>query len=210
MGGALVALFLLMSRSGRILLIVWIGIAVWITGICSCPLLTPSNKKAAGAAFSYDDYREFSLQKSLQIFKDHPYVGVGAGMYGGHISLRYESPIYAQYGFTENKYFDYLRDRVGSIEQQWLQVLAELGVVGMLMFAMLVVTPIFILRRLQKKGDGVFFNGLCRGLMIIPFQIGLYMVSFTVSQQQEWLILYFALLGMLVGAQREKSEHIAA
>jgi len=203
-GGALIVLFLLSSRFRK--MIVWFLPAISIIGILFFAHLNSTTQEYSAGIFNYDDYRKFTLEKSLEVFKDHPYFGVGAGMYGGHISLRYNSPIYAKYGFDTGKYFDYLHDRVGSIEQQWLQVLTELGIVGMLLFTILLITPIFILRKLLKKQSDAFFKALSKGLMIMPFQMVFYMVAFTVSQQQEWLVPYFAFVGMFVGAQRRRME----
>lgn len=200
-GGALIALFLLLPRFRK--MVMWSFPAIVLIGALFFSHLKPTTQESSSGIFSYDNYRKFTFQKSLEIFKDHPFCGVGAGMYGGHISLRYDSPVYAKYGFT-GQHFDYLHDRVGSIEQQWAQVLAELGVVGMFLFTILMVTPIFILHKLLRKEDDIFFKALITALMIMPFQMGFYMSGFTVSQIQEWLIPYFAFVGMLVGAQRCK------
>jgi len=200
-GGALIALFLLLPRFRK--KVMWSIPVIVLIGALFFPYFKPTTPEPFSGTFSYDDYRKFAFQKSLEIFKDHPFCGVGAGMYGGHISVRYDSPVYAKYGFT-GQYFDYLHDRVGSIEQQWLQTIAELGIVGLLVFIILLITPIFILRRLFKKEADVFSKALISALMVMPFQMGFYMLGFTVSQMEEWLIPYFAFVGMLAGARRCK------
>lgn len=199
-GGALIALFFLsFSRHKAIALslpVIAIGVFLFISYLQS-----PTTSSSVGI-FDYDNYRKFAMEKSLNIFKDHPFYGVGAGMYGGHISLRYNSPIYTEYGFT-GVYFDYLHDRVGSIEQQWFQVLVELGVIGTILIIILMATPIFILYRLLKKEKDIFFKVLIIGLMVMPLQMFFYMLGFTLTQNQQWLIPYFVFVGMLVGMQRK-------
>lgn len=198
---AFIAPFLVVPRF-RKMTILLIPVIV-LVGMLFYPYLKGSEVESSADVFGYDQYRKFALERSLAICKDHPIFGVGAGMYGGHISIRFNSPLYTRYGFT-GPFYDYLHDRVGSIEQQWAQALAELGVGGVLLLVGLIFTPYFILKRLNKEERDSFFRALEAGLMVMPFQMIIYMTSFTITQQQQWLIPYFAFVGMLVGAQRCK------
>ena len=166
--------------------------------------------KKAGEVLVYDEYRRFALDKSLEIWQGNPIFGVGPGMYGGHISLRFDSPVYAQYSFT-GPYYDYLSNRVGSIEQQWVQALAEIGSIGFFLLVTLILTPIFILKKLLNAETEPFFKALKTGLMIMPLQMCVYLMSFTVTQQSQWLVLYFAFIGMIASAEsfrQEKLNHV--
>ena len=203
MGGAFIALFFLLPAFRRILILFLPVIA--LAGALLFNQLKSAFLAMEAGAFDYDRYRAYVLEKSFKVFNDHPLFGVGPGMYGGHISIKYESPIYSRYGFR-GQYFDYLRNKVGSIEQQWMQVLAELGIPGMFFFIFLMLTPIFILYTLLTAVDDPLLKALIVGLMVMPLQMGFYMLGFTVSQQQEWLFPYFAFIGMLVGAQRKGKE----
>ena len=204
---AFIVPFLVSSRLRKIT-IYFIPVIV-LAGMLFYPYFKEAKAKDATNIFNYGRYRNFALEKSLTIWKDNPIFGVGPGMYGGHISLRFNSPIYARYGFT-GPFYDYLSKRVGSIEQQWVQVLAEIGIVGLLLLVALIFTPYFILKRLLRAETTPFFKALEIGLMVMSFQMCLRMMSVTLTQQQEWLIPYFAFIGMLVGTQRRtKSKRYA-
>jgi len=202
-GGALIALFLLSPRFRKSVLLTFpimaLGTFIFISQI------KPKTVDSSSGDFKYDDYRKFAMNKSLNVFKDHAFFGVGPGKYGGHVSLKYKSPIYGDYAFT-GEYYDYLHDRVCSIEQQWLQALAELGIVGTCSLIMLMVAPVFVLHKLLRKETDFFLKAFMIALMVMPFQMGFYMLGFTITQQQEWLVPYFTFVGMLVGMQRRSKK----
>jgi len=198
-GGALIALFLVLPLFRRRLMF-FLPVIV-LTGALIYNLFGFAFLKNNSKFKIPDPYREYTFNKSIEIFKDNSLFGIGPGMYGGHISLKYGSDVYLRYGF-EKRHYDYLRNVVGSIEQQWVQILAEIGVPGLFLFVFLILTPMFILYKLKKSVTDPLMLAIINGFMIMPFQMGLYMFSFTLSQQQQWLFPYFAFLGMLVGAQR--------
>jgi O-antigen ligase len=200
--GALIALVCLFSirtiiSSIPVILISLYLFAPTVPGVApTVPGVAPT---VAGVAH-FDIYRQFCTQKSLPIIKEHPWFGVGPGMFGGHISIKYNSPIYAQYGFT-GPFFDYLK-WAGSIEEVWLQALAELGVVGLFLVIMLLLTPILILQNFFKQEKDNFLRILIIGLMIMPLQMLFYGLGFAIFERGEWLVPYFAFLGMFAGMQR--------
>ena len=199
-GAALIALFLL--PHGRKLFYLILP-AVIIVAIFPSRLLEVAERHAPASIVSYDEYRKFALEKSLDVFKDHPLWGVGPGMYGGHISLKYDSPIYRQYGFSGRNY-RHLHNKVASIEQQWLQVLAELGILGAFLFILLLLSPILILYRLSTKNNDSLTKALISGFMVMPLQMCFLGIGFTVTNKGAWLIPYFTFVGMLVGTERSK------
>ena len=198
-GGALIAGLLILPRVHRRLM--FILSVIILLGILILSLLGPAFFKSDPKSEIYDPYRGYALKKSIEVFKDNPLFGVGPGMYGGHVSLKYGSDVYSRYGF-EKRYYDYLRNGATSIEEQWVQTLAELGVPGLVLFISLILTPIFILYKVKKTVSDTLILAIINGFMIMPFQMVIYMFSFNLSQQQMWLFPYFAFLGMLVGAQR--------
>jgi O-antigen ligase len=184
----------------------FVALPILLLGIISFMYIqTIDAETHAEEMLTHGEYRKFALGKSFEIFSDNPVAGVGPGMYGGHISIKYNSPIYAQYNFT-GRFYEYLFERVGSIEQQWSQILAELGLAGAVLFVILMVAPYVILRRLMRKETDGFFLAFEAGLMVMPLQMFCYMLTFTVTQQQEWLFPYFAFVGMLVGSQRRANK----
>jgi O-antigen ligase len=158
-------------------------------------------EKEDKAGVTYGEYREYCREISLLIFRDHPLAGVGPGMYGGHISLKYGSPVYAAYGF-DGRHLRYLSERVGSIEQQWAQTLAETGAVGLGLLLVLIFTPAYILYRLRRREKDLFVRALMKALMVMPFLLIVYMFGFTVMQQRIWLVPYYIFAGALTGCRR--------
>ena len=80
-------------------------------------------------------YRVYTFFKGLDILEEHPVWGVGPGMYGGVISLMFNSPLYDTYPFVPiwNSRLQAYR----SLDQFWIQSLVELGVSGTFAFLLL-------------------------------------------------------------------------
>ncbi len=146
-------------------------------------------------AFAYDAYRDFARKVSLRVIADNPAIGVGPGRYGGHVSLKYRSPVYEEYGFTGR--FVRNLERNSSIEQQWLQAAAELGVVGLMVFLLLLLAPAAVALASRAAGKDPGLRRLASALAVVPLQMVIFLPGFTVTQQGRWLVLYFILLGML-------------
>ncbi|MBE1556658.1 O-antigen ligase family protein [Sporosarcina limicola] len=74
--------------------------------------------------------RFFYINKGFEIFKDYPVIGAGFGSFGGSATLSYGSPIYKHHGIRSDiyggKYF--------YSDNQYIQVIAETGVVGVILF----------------------------------------------------------------------------
>lgn len=73
---------------------------------------------------SSQDGRLYLIQVGLEIFKDHPIIGTGFGTFGDSAAVANSSPIYKQYGITYNIYSD----------NQYIQIIAQTGIVGVLLF----------------------------------------------------------------------------
>ena len=54
-------------------------------------------------------YRVYTMNKSLEVFKDHPILGVGPGMFGGVISVIFNSHVYDEYNFQKTWVFNRVR-----------------------------------------------------------------------------------------------------
>ena len=76
-----------------------------------------------GAISQGNDLRFRFIENALPIVEDHPLIGAGPGTYGGGIAARYGSRLYAAY-----------RDGVSpadrTVDNYWLHVLVESGIVG--------------------------------------------------------------------------------
>lgn len=75
--------------------------------------------------------RFFYIAKGFEVFKDNVVTGTGFGSFGGSATLSYGSPIYKYYGIRSDiyggKYF--------YSDNQYIQVIAETGVIGVVLFA---------------------------------------------------------------------------
>jgi O-antigen ligase len=143
--------------------------------------------------FSPEYYRGYALVKSLEIWKDHPLMGSGPGTYGGVVSLIYNSSIYDQYNF-ESRWFNFMQGP-RSLDQFWPQCLAEMGIVGFISFAVLILLlfylPRMILNTILEPDLKLFLMGLYSLVIVLVIYLcvsGLNMTSF--------ILTYSILLGM--------------
>lgn len=73
--------------------------------------------------------RLFIVNKGFEVFKDHPIIGTGFATYGDSAAKSYSSPIYEDYGIQFDIYSD----------NQYIQIIAQTGAVGVLLFAVFLV-----------------------------------------------------------------------
>ncbi|MDM5157040.1 O-antigen ligase family protein [Bacillus sp. DX1.1] len=102
---------------------------------------------------SKEDGRIYYVKKALEIFQDKPITGYGFGTFGDAATQTYSSPIYEQYKITWNFYSD----------NQYIQILAETGIVG----TILIFTFVFgVLSILWKYRNGHELSPLLLYLMV--------------------------------------------
>ena len=145
-----------------------------------------------------DYYRGYTLKKSLEIWKEHPLLGVGPGMYGGIISVIFDSPIYKAYNFSE-KWYNFGIKNFHSLDQFWGQTLAEIGLIGTAIFLYFLyllfkMTRKFFLctKNFFKKRMLIGFSSIPIVLFIYLFGSGLNLTSFLLT----YSILYFMILSI--------------
>lgn len=78
------------------------------------------------------DGRLWSLNNGIHIWAKYPVFGSGPGTYGGKFALNYSSPVYLQ-GIQNGYVALYFTDN------QWLQLLVQTGILGLLLFALFTV-----------------------------------------------------------------------
>ncbi|HZG71143.1 MAG TPA: O-antigen ligase family protein, partial [Chondromyces sp.] len=79
--------------------------------------------------------RLFIVEKGFEIFKDHPIVGTGFATYGDSATKSYSSPIYDDYDIEFDIYAD----------NQYIQVIAQTGILGVITFAIFLLGMMFLL-----------------------------------------------------------------
>ena len=143
----------------------------------------------------YDAFRSSARNKAIDIWKDHPLLGVGPGMFGGVVSVKYQSPVYEEYNLSlTNQHVG----RVWGIDQFWFQVLAETGFAGISVFAALLFSLYFILHYSVYKSASNELKGLFRGLKICTIFIPIYAFGATLNITA-FLFTYSAFIGMGLG-----------
>ncbi len=131
--------------------------------------LMPGYKSITGSP----SYRFYARGQAIEVWKDNPLWGVGPGRFGGVVSVIFKSPVYKKYDFTSVV----LLQRYRSIDQFWPQVLAEMGIIGVVGFAGLFIalfTILFILRRRVTSDE---MKGLLTGLVIFTIVILIYLLG---------------------------------
>lgn len=144
------------------------------------------------------NYRKHAKSKAMEIWKDNSFWGVGPGMFGGVVSVKYKSPIYEAYAFEGFKLYT---KRYGSLDQFWPQALAETGLVGISAFAALFISLFIIFFTLIGRSANTELDGLFKGLMIYTMVVIIY--SFGSGLNATPIIFSFAAFaGMGIGCAK--------
>lgn len=145
-------------------------------------------------------FRGYTFSKSMEIWKDHPIFGVGPGMYGGVVSFISNSPVYAKYDFSP-RWFEFA-STIRSLDQFWGQILAEMGVLGTIIFLVLIYLLWKAPLRASASKDNVFLKRMLSGLSAISILLFVYLFGSGLNLTP-FLLTYSALLGLYLGAKDE-------
>jgi len=104
--------------------------------------------------------RPYTRSKSLEVWQDHPAWGVGPGLFGGAIASKYNSHIYSKYNLLHKQYII----KVGGVEQFWFQLIAEMGIVGVLCFTSIFITLFITLTTLKNSAVSEEMKNAISGL----------------------------------------------
>lgn len=86
---------------------------------------------------SMKEGRIFSVVTGVEVLKDHPVFGTGFGTYGSAASTRRKPALYEKYGISEGFYAD----------NQYITLMVETGLIGMLLFAAFVLCIVWEYRK---------------------------------------------------------------
>ncbi|MBI5056319.1 MAG: O-antigen ligase family protein [Nitrospirae bacterium] len=148
---------------------------------------------------SWDGFRDYTREKAIEIWKDHVLFGVGPGMYGGAISLKYKSPVYDKYNF------DQLRkqslEQWQTADQFWPQVLAETGIAGIICFAGIFISLTTTLFALKNKAPSNEIKGLFTGLIMYVVILLIYTFGYDLNVPPV-IFTFSAFIGMGLSCER--------
>ena len=122
--------------------------------------------------------RFYSAYYAIQIGLDNPFLGVGIGFSGKHLGLYYDDNIFRSYtaiNWQQNS--DTFSVPVFSLLPK---VMSELGLVGLLLYLGLFISPVWKIISIHKKNE-IQDNIKETGIAIIVMNIGLLICSFAVG-----------------------------
>ena len=139
-------------------------------------------------------YRDFAARKGLEVWSDHPFIGAGPGMFGGAISIRFDSYLYYVY-----KYPIGLLNRIGSIDQFWPQVFAEVGVIGFALYVTMLVAIIIVMLKMRQSAENNDIKNMLTALLV--FALIIYAYTFGTGFNNVSVVFpYFAFIGITFGS----------
>lgn len=188
-------LYLLIQRNKRVIGVCFLATIIAI-GILA------SGIKSAGELTSEDYFRRYTVLKSIEIWRDHPFLGVGPGMYGGWITQSFRSPIFEKYHF-EARWIEAI-ERSRTLDSFWFQHLAENGVFGVLAFIMLLILLWQIAIREAMFTQDPYRKNLLLGFSAVPIIISLYLCTNTLNITS-FLLTYGIFFGMTLGMRDENT-----
>lgn len=117
-------------------------------------------------------FRKYAKNKALEVWRDYPLLGAGPGMFGGVISMTFDSPLYQEYEFSR-MWLDYMR-KFRSLDQFWPQILAEMGALGAISFGCLLLMLIFVFFSVHKRAPSENLRNLFSGLVMSTIFVIIY------------------------------------
>ncbi|MBI5675290.1 MAG: O-antigen ligase family protein [Nitrospirae bacterium] len=161
--------------------------------------LSKNTGEIAGEEGSIDSfYRKHTREKAIEIWKDHVIWGAGPSMYGGALSVKYNSPLYDYKAYNIMPLVVLFLKEWGTIDQFWPQVLAELGIVGIILFVWLFVSLTIMLFSFRNKAASQEVKNLFTAFIVYMVVILVYTFGLTLNLTPI-LFTCFAFIGIASG-----------
>lgn len=131
------------------------------------PLGTTADR--IGAVGEGKDLRTLFVINALPILRDHPLVGVGPGRYGGAAAYNLKTPVYDRYDTWK------LLTAQRTVDNFWLHILVETGVLGALAFIAAIAAVVVGLARTAWRSHGsvhVVAAGILAGAAAVSISTG--------------------------------------
>lgn len=129
--------------------------------------------------------RFFYIKKGFEVFRDHPITGTGFGTFGGSATLSYGSPIYDEYGIRSDiyggKYF--------YSDNQYIQVIAETGAIGVILFAAYLILMLAIFWKHRHEGH------FPKVMIALWFATGVSGMYYNIWELKLYTMYYFMIFG---------------
>jgi hypothetical protein len=141
-------------------------------------------------------YRIYARDKAIEVWKDHPFLGVGPGMFGGVVSVIFKSPVYKEYDF----FLMWVLEGYRSLDQFWPQALAEIGVIGALAFIGLLISLFTAFFKTAQQTASEEIKGLFTGLQALIIVLLIYFLGNGLNNAAV-LFTFSAFAGMGLGSK---------
>ncbi|WP_438315690.1 O-antigen ligase family protein [Sporosarcina sp. FA9] len=129
--------------------------------------------------------RLFYLKKGFEIWNDYRITGAGFGTFGGAATISYGSPLYKDYEIDLSIYFE---NKIYS-DNQYIQVIAETGVVGVALFATFLLGMLALFIKTWRSR----FSQFMIALWLSTFISG---VFYNIWELKVYTLLFFMILGI--------------
>lgn len=177
------------------------ALAVFIISAVLLSIAFPAfYSRTTGEMYSAGSFREYVMYKSVRMWKAHPLLGIGPGMYGGVVSMTFDSPVYGRELFNQ-KWMEVFRE-IHSLDQFWPQILVETGVVGAAAFVAILFT-LWHTARKQSLIDSASLRGrMLYAFSLVPMVLAVYLLGSGLNLTA-FLLTYSMLFGMVLGVKDE-------
>jgi hypothetical protein len=145
-----------------------------------------------------EKFRRLAMNKSMEVWKDYPFWGAGPGMFGGAVAFKYHSPVYEEYNFFQILTFIY------SLDQFWPQLLAEMGIIGAVTFAALLISIFITFLILGQRIASDEIKGLFNGLAVFTVIFVIYTFGGNLNNVSI-LYPYCAFVGIGLGCSKKRN-----
>lgn len=135
--------------------------------------------------------RIFYLKKGFEVFQDYPITGSGFGTFGGAATLSYDSPIYDEYGIRSDIY----GGKNFYSDNQYIQVIAETGVIGVLLFAAFLLGMLWLFWKDRHSTFGQF-------MIALWFATGISGMYYNIWELKSYALIYFTLFGIYASSRQ--------
>lgn len=173
-----------------------------ILGAVLAPVLDPHLVQRFTYAFS-QGYVSTSAQygrllywtKGIDVLRAYPLFGAGPGRFGGSVAHLYGSPAYGLVGLGDKPIID----------SQWVQTLAELGIVGFVAYLALGLAAVRAGIRLYRQDSDPFWRA--SGLALAAGTAAFYLQSVFASllETHQVVIVFWFIFGMVVWRLRQNA-----
>nr|WP_106783677.1 O-antigen ligase family protein [Lysinibacillus timonensis] len=134
--------------------------------------------------------RLFYIKKGFEILADYPLTGAGFGTFGGSATLSYDSPIYEEYGIRSDIY----GGKNFYSDNQYIQVIAETGAMGVILFAGFLLSMLWLFIRNKQNTFGQIMFALW-------FATGASGVVYNIWELKVFAMFYFMLFGIFASVK---------